>query len=283
MRMWRVSNAMEADLRLKGYSPRTRDTYLRCVKRFLAYHGRSPNELGEADIRAFLLHLLVERNLRPATHVTYVAALKFLYNTTLGRPREVARIPWPRVPETLPPVLSTGEVQQLLSAGRSARHRTLLMLAYGAGLRISEVCALQVTDVDSGRMLIHVRGAKGGKDRYVMLSERLLAELREYCRHRRRPGPHLFPGAKAGRPVSVRTVQRIVRQVATACGLAKRVTPHLLRHCFATHLFETGTDIRMIQRLLGHTSIRTTARYTAVSTRHIGGTRSPLDNLPPAH
>lgn len=270
---------MEADLRLKAYSARTRDTYMRCVRRFLAHHRRSPAELGEADVRAFLLHLVVERKLRPATHLTYVAALKFLYTTTLRRPGEVERIPWPRVPETLPDVLSPGEVRRLLSAGRNVRQRVLLMLAYGAGLRISEICSLPAKDIDRQRMLIHVRGAKGGRDRYVMLSERLLAALREYWRLGRPPRPHLFPGRQPGRPISPRTIQRMVHRVGRACGVGRRVTPHLLRHCFATHLLEAGTDVRVIQRLLGHASIRTTARYTAVSAHHIGGMRSPLDDL----
>ncbi len=203
--MGHLHDRMEADLRLRGHSARTRDTYLRCVGRFVAYHELSPTQLGEEDIRAFLLHLVVERKLRPATHVTYVAALKFLYTTTLHRPQEVARIPWPCLPETLPDVLSPDEVQRLLSTGRNVRHRALLMLAYGAGLRISEICALQVRDVDSERMLIHVRGAKGGKDRYVMLSRRLLTGLRNYWRVGRPPGPFLFPGREADRPVSART------------------------------------------------------------------------------
>jgi site-specific recombinase XerD len=273
---------MEADLRLRNYSPRTRDTYLRCVKRFAAYHGRSPTKLGEAHIREFLLYLVVDRRLRPATHLMYVAALNFLYATTIRRPQQVARIPWPQVPETLPDVLSTEEMHQVLSTSRNVRDRALLMLAYGAGLRVSEVCALETRDVDRKRMLIHVRGAKRGKDRYVMLSERLLAALRSHGRITRRlPGPYVFPGGKTGRPLSARTVQRMIVKLGAACGLAKRVTPHVLRHSFATHLLEAGTDIRVIQRLLGHTSIRTTARYTAVSSHYLSRTRSPLDHLPP--
>ncbi len=167
---------------------------------------------------------------------------------------------------------------------RSLKHRVVLMLAYGAGLRISEVCSLQVADIDSQRMVIHVRDGKGGKDRYVMLGDRLLAVLREYWRLVKPPGSFLFPGTKGAPHLQPTTVQRMLQTVVATCGFSKRVTPHVLRHGFATHLLEAGTDIRTIQQLLGHASIRTTVRYTQVSTLQIGQTHSPLDRLdfPPA-
>jgi len=277
--MGQLRDQMDGDLQLKGYSSLTRYHYLRCVRSFAAHYGRSPAALGEAEIRAFLLHLLHERKAKPATVRMYVAALKFLYATTLRRPEVVARIPWPQVPERLPDILTPAEIVQLLQAVRSMKHRVILMIAYGAGLRISEVCSLQVGDIDSQRMVIHVRDGKGGKDRYVMLGERLLAVLREYWRLAKPRGAVLFPGMKGAPHVQPTTVQRMLQTVVAACGFSKRVTPHVLRHCFATHLLEAGTDVRTIQQLLGHASIRTTARYTQISTRQIGQTRSPLDRL----
>ena len=260
-------------------SERTRQTYLRCVERFAHHAGRPLAELGEAQVRAFLLSLLAERRVN-ATLGVYAAALKFLYATTLHRPQEVAHIPLPPPRRPLPDILSPGEVQRVLGAARDARERAVLMTAYGAGLRVSEICQLGHTDIDDRRMLIHVRHAKGGKDRFVMLSRRLLAALRDHGRSDTRTGPHLFPGDRSGRPITARAIQRIVRAVSVASGVGKRLTPHVLRHCFATHLLESGTDIRTIQRLLGHESIQTTAIYLHVGTDTIAGTRSPLDRLP---
>ena len=277
--MGQLRDRMDADLRLRGRSPVTRYHYLRCVRSFVAHVGRSPAALGEDEVRAFLLHLIHERKAKPATLRMYVAALKFLYATTLRRPEVVARVPWPNVPEHLPDILAPAEIVRLLETVRSMKHRAILMVAYGAGLRISEVCSLQVGDIDSQRMVIHVRDGKGGKDRYVMLSERLLAVLRQYWRLAKPRGPFLFPGKRGAPHVQPTTVQRMLQKVVAACGLSKRVTPHVLRHCFATHLLEAGTDVRTIQQLLGHSSIRTTARYVQVSTRQIGQTRSPLDKL----
>lgn len=277
--MGQLRDQMDGDLRLKGYSPVTRYQYVRCIHRFTAHHGRSPAALGEAEVRAFLLYLIHERRAQPARVRMYVAALKFLYMTTLRRPEVVARIPWPRVPEKLPDILTPAEITQLLGAVRSLKHRIILMLAYGAGLRISEACSLQAGDVDSQRMVIHVRDGKGGKDRYVMLGDRLLRVLRQYWRLTQPPGSYLFPGTKGVPHVRPTTIHRMLQTVVATCGFSKRITPHVLRHCFATHLLEAGTDLRTIQQLLGHASIRTTARYTQISTRQIGQTRSPLDRL----
>ena len=199
---------------------------------------------------------------------------------TLDRPGEVRRIPFPRrVRERLPEILSVSEVERLLGAVSRPKHRAMLMVAYGAGLRVSELCALIPTDIDSQRMLIRVRAGKGDKDRYVMLSPRLLATLRAYWRLRPPRGPYLFPSPRPGKALSRMAVFHVVRRAARRAGLRKRVNPHMLRHCFATHLLEAGTDIRVIQVLLGHRSLRTTARYVLVSREHVGTVKSPLDAL----
>jgi site-specific recombinase XerD len=195
----------------------------------------------------------------------------------------VRRIAYPRrVAESLPEILSPAEVEQLLAAASSLTHRAIMMAAYGAGLRVSEICALTGPDIDSDRMLIRVRAGKGGTDRYVILSERLLASLRAYWRHARPRGSYLFPSPRPGQPLSRKAVWHLLRRAAARAGLRKRVTPYLLRHCFATHLLEARTDSRVIQVLLGHRSLRTTARYALVSRAHVGTVRSPLDTLPGA-
>jgi site-specific recombinase XerD len=275
--MGQLRDKMKADLKLRRYRSGTIDNYLGCAKKFVAFHRRPPGEMGEAEIRQYLLHLVDEQRLGPAGHKMHVAAIKFLYGVTLGRPEAVVRVPWPKVPVKLPDILDGSEVERLFEAVESIQHRAIVMTAYGAGLRISEVCALRVTDIDSQRGVIHVRDGKRGRDRFVMLSPRLLGCLREYWRAVRPKGPELFPGATAESVVSPKTVRAALRKAVAKAGITKRVTPHVLRHCFATHLLERGTDLRVIQVLLGHGSIRTTARYTQVSTRHIARTKSPLD------
>ncbi len=277
--MGTIRDKMKADLELRGFAATTQMEYLRRAYNFAAHYKRSPADMGEEEIRGFILHLINEKKVKPATHAMYVAAIKFLYVTTLGRPNEVAELPWPKKPQTLPDIVTAEEVEQLFHSMKSIKHRAILMTAYGAGLRISEACSLQIADVDSKRMLIHVHEGKGSKDRYVMLSERLLGALRAYWKDARPRGPYLFPGVIPGRPITVSAVQRVMQQVVRGCGFKKHITTHSLRHGFATHLLEAGTDIRVIQRLLGHTSIQTTARYTRVTERHIGRTISPLDLL----
>ncbi len=278
-----LRDQMATELRLRGMSPVTQRMYLACVRRFAAYHHRSPGALGERDVRAFLDHLLRDRRMRPATLRVYGAALRFLYDATLGRPEVMRRVPYPRrAPEHVPDILSPAEVAQLLGAVRSLKHRAMVMTAYGAGLRVSELCALTAADIDSARMLVRVRDGKGAKDRYVMLSPCLLATLRAYWRQRPPRGPYLFPSPRPGQPLSRKAVWHLLRRAARRARLRKRVTPHTLRHSFATHLLEAGTDIRVIQVLLGHRSLRTTARYALVSPAHVGTVRSPLDTLPTA-
>lgn len=231
-------------------------------------------------MRQFLLYQLEHKKAGPASHKMAVAALKFFYGVTLGRPEVAVTIPWPKVPHTLPDILDPTQVRALLEALGTAKHRVVIMTTYAAGMRISEACGLRTVDVDSKRKLIHIRDGKQGRDRYVMLSQQLLLFLRVYWQLERPSGTLLFPGETQTGCVSTEAVRKALHQASQKLGLQKRVTPHLLRHRFATHLLEAGEDIRTIQVLLGHRSIRTTARYTQVSTRRIGRTQSPLDRLP---
>jgi integrase/recombinase XerD len=277
--MGELKEKMAADLKLRFYRPGTVSSYLRQAELFAGYYKKSPAELGEAAIRTYLLHLVEEKKAGPSAVKMSVAALKFLYTHTLNRPEEVIRIPWPRTPKPLPDILSGSEVSRLLENVRSIKHRMIMMTAYGAGLRVSEACTLKSLDIDSKRMLIHVRDGKRGRDRYVMLPKRLLYCLREYWKIARPPGDWLFPGGDPEGPIGKSSVEDAVRKAARQAGIGKRVTPHVLRHSFATHLLETGTDIRTIQVLLGHGSIRTTEGYVKVSRAHVGRTESPLDLL----
>jgi site-specific recombinase XerD len=269
---------MTEDLKLKNYAKATRTEYVRCARHFAAYHMRSPAEMGEREIRDFLLALAFEQR-SPEVLKMHVASLKFLYGTTLRRPEEIVALPWPKVPHRLPDILSGTEVDSLLGAVEPLLHRAVVMTAYGTGLRIREACSLRSDDIDSKRKLIHVRDGKRARDRYVMLPDRLRDFLREYFRQVRPPGPHLFPGGKPGRPITPCAVRRALAKGIRKAGIKKRVTPHVLRHSFATHLLESGTDIRTIQAVLGHASIRSTMRYTQVSQKHVGRITSPLDIL----
>jgi site-specific recombinase XerD len=275
--MGTIREKMVADLELKGYRPKTKKEYLRCAGNFVAHYMRPPSELGNKEIRAFLLHLLRVRNVGAPTLKMYVAAIKFLYTVTLGRPEEVADIPWPQIPKPLPKVLSGTEMERLFGAIKSTKHRAIIMAAYAAGLRVSEACSLRISDIDSKRMVIHVHYGKGEKDRCVMLSKRLLDCLREYYRQYRPEGIYLFPGRKPGAPLTASPVRSTLHKAIRAAGIKKPVTAHVLRHSFATHLLEAGVDIRTIQTMLGHGCIRTTSRYTHISATHIARTESPLD------
>ncbi len=270
---------MIEDLRLRNLAPRTIRTYVDCVAGFARHFGTSPEHLGPEHIRAYLLHLVHHRHVSWSYFNQTRSALRFLYRVTLGRDWGDDRVVCAKVPRKLPVVLSPDEIAQFFAAVANLKHRAILMTAYAAGLRLSEVVALRVADIDSRRMVLHVRQGKGQKDRDVMLSPRLLAVLRRYWQVVR-PPVFLFPGNRPDRPISPRTVQKICDAALTASGLKKRVSPHTLRHSFATHLLESGTDIRTIQVLLGHKQLSTTARYTHVSTARLHSTRSPLDRLP---
>jgi site-specific recombinase XerD len=238
--------------------------------------------MGEQEVRDFLLHLVRDRNASPATQDMYVSALKFLYVVTLKRPEVVKDLSHPKRPKTLPVILSPEEVLRVFAAIRSVKYKAIIAAAYAAGLRISEVCSLSVSDIDSQRMRIHIRSGKGKKDRYVMLGESLLVLLRQYYQAVRPQGEYLFPGQKPQSHISTTAVSSVLRKVIRETGLAKKVSMHTLRHCFATHLMEAGTDIRILQVLLGHSSILTTLRYTHITDRLVQKLVSPLDLIQPA-
>ena len=275
--MGRLQDQMKTDLLLKRYSPHTTKAYLRCIRDFAKYFMRSPAEMGEAEVRQFLLHLTQERKISPCLQTTYVSALKFLYRITLRRPEVVEHLPYPKRPKTFPVVLTMQEVLTLFEAIRSPKYKAILAIAYGAGLRVSEVCALKPMDIDSQRMLIHVRLGKGNKERYVLLGETVLALLRDYYKTARRKGVYLFPGYKPQSHLCTASVWRVMTKAVRKAGLSKKATAHSLRHSFATHLLESGYDIRVIQALLGHASIQTTQRYTHITDRLLSLVRSPLD------
>lgn len=276
--MTQLRQRMLADLRVRNYSPRTQAIYIAMVARFAAHFGQSPDQLTAEHIRTYLVHLVDNRRVSWSLFNQTVCALRFFYRVTLDRGDLVPHIPFPRAEKKLPTVLSPEEVARLLRAVPHAKHRAVLTTVYAAGLRISEAVALQVRDIDSERMVIHVRHGKGHKDRTVMLSPQLLTLLRAYAR-RVRPREWLFPGRRPDRPLDLSAVQRACAQACRAAGLGKRATVHTLRHSFATHLLEAGTDLRLIQTLLGHGSIRTTALYTHVSAQRLRATPSPLDRL----
>jgi len=277
--MAKLRDQMIEDLQLRNYARGTCKQYVDCARTFVAYHRRPPQEMGELEVRQFLMYLVETKKATPATRKMYVAGIKFLYEVTLRRPEVVAGIPWPKVAHGVPEILSGSEVVSLLDSIESAKHRAIVMTAYGAGLRISEVCALQVEDIDSKRMTIRVRHGKGDRARYVLLPERVLFLLRRYWVMDRPKRPWLFAGEQPGCPVSAASVRYHLAAAAKKTGLTKRVTPHVLRHTFATHLLELGTDVRVIQMLLGHRSIRTTMRYTHLTSRLLAKTKSPADVL----
>ena len=273
------------DMKFRNMSPSTMKVYGRAVANFSAFHHRSPDKLGVEDVRTYRLHL-ISRGLKPVTINPIVAALRFFYGTTLGRKEMVEEMPFARKGDTLPAVLTQEQVASVFRAEPNLKMRTAFITIYAAGLRVSEVVGLTIGDIDSARMAIRIRQAKGRKDRYVMLSEHLLAILRAYWK-RGRPPHWLFPGPDLSKPVTTRSLQRTFRVAADRAGLDASVTVHTLRHSFATHLLEQGVDIRVIQDLLGHRQITSTTRYARVALNIIGKIQSPLeslnlDGLPPA-
>jgi integrase len=276
--MGAVYEKMKADLKLRRYSPRTEKSYLYYAARFLRHFDRPPARMGKAEIREFLL-ALEARGESASSLKLYLASIRFLYAVTLERPFEVAHIPWPRVVQKLPAVVSRADIEALLGKIEPLVCRVVVMTAYGTGLRISEALSLETGDIDGKAGVIHVRRGKGGRPRFVMLPRRLLETLREYWRLARPPGPLLFPGQDRSKPLCPDTVRRAVHCAAAALGIEQRVTMHAFRHSFATHLLESGEDLRIIQVLLGHRSIRNTTRYLQVSTQHLARVASPLDAL----
>ena len=265
------------DLRLRNYAARTIETYVGRIAAFAKHFGRSPDLLGPEEVRTFQLHLL-ERQVSWSSFNQAVCALRFLYGTTLGRPEQLPMIPYGKRPKTLPSVLAPQEVLRLIAGAQTPRDRIFLQVAYGCGLRLSELIHLQVTDIDSARMVIHVRHGKGAKDRLVPLAPRLLEELRAYWRLYR-PRTWLFPGDKPGQPISGSNMQRRFGQLVQRVGLTKHCSLHTLRHSYATHLLEAGVDLLTLKMLLGHRTLETTARYLHVSTHRLHEAPSLLDLL----
>jgi site-specific recombinase XerD len=278
--MTALRERMVEDMRVRNLAANTQRVYLQHVARFAKYFGRSPTLLGPEEIRSYQIHLIEIEQRSRSTLVVATAALRFLYIVTLKRDWSIDEIPMSKVPLKLPQVLSADEIIRLLESIRSIKHRTVLMVAYAAGLRISEATHLRVRDIDSQRMVLRVEQGKGNTDRYVMLSPRLLEFLRTYWRIGR-PQHWLFPGSPPDKPIDPNTVRQACHAARRRAGITKPVTPHTLRHAFATHLLESGTDVRTIQLLLGHRSLATTSRYLKVATSTVCATASPFDRLPP--
>ena len=267
----------EEEMRLRGYGVRTRKAYLGHARRFLHEAG-DPTDLPEA-LRSHILGKIRSDRMSRSYHNQLASALRLLCSTVLGRRVEDLPLARPRRDRLLPNVLSREELHRFLDAVRNPKHLAILGVAYSAGLRVSEVVRLRPQDLDRDRGLIRVRGGKGRKDRYTLLSSSALALVDAYL-EAGHPGTWLFPGARPGRHLSARSVQKVTAEARARAGITKPVTPHILRHSFATHLLENGTDVRLIHELLGHASVRTTEIYTHVSRRHLGRIRSPLDDPP---
>ena len=265
------------DLRLKNFSDGTIKVYVRAVEKFALFLGRSPDESTAEDVRAFMVHQL-DRGLSRSYCVILRNALRHLYLDTLGRTDELEAVPRPKRERRLPVVLSRQEVQRLFAVVGNIKHKALFMMAYDAGLRLSEVLNLRVEDIDSGRMVIRICQAKGKKDRYGRLSNGLLKLLREYW-HADRPESFLFPGACRHKRYDVSTPGLILKRLCRKAGITKCVSMHTLRHSFATHLLEAGTNLRVIQQLLGHSNIQTTCLYTHISIEELREAPSPMELL----
>jgi integrase/recombinase XerD len=281
--MTRLRKMMLEELQLRNYAETTIDSYIRAVEDFSRYFNCSPDRLGPRHIREYQAALFQKRKFSPNTVAQHLAALRFFYVKTLKKVWSVTETPYPKKAVHLPTVLSQQEVARLIDAARLPLHRTLLMTLYATGLRRAELAHLKVSDIDSQRMVIHVRGGKGRKDRDVLLSPKLLDELKRHWRRlRRKSSVWLFPGNRwhtGDTPIDTKVVWHACKEAAQRAGLQKDVHPHTLRHCFATHLLEAGADLRTIQTLLGHRDLEETTIYLHLSQRHLNATASPLDSL----
>jgi integrase/recombinase XerD len=278
----RLRKLMLDELQRRNYAQNTVRSYIKAVEDFARYFGKPPERLGPEHIREYQVHLFRDRKLTASTVQGRAAALRFLFVKTLRRPYLPDQIPFPKRARRLPTVLSPQEVALLIDSARNLMHRAILMTLYATGLRRAELCRLRVADIDSDRMMIHVREGKGGRDRDVLLSPKLLDTLREYWRWMK-PKTWLFPGMinnwRADVPIDTKVVWEAVRQARTRAGMQKRVTPHTLRHSFATHMLEAGADLRTIQVLLGHAKLADTTVYLHLSRRHLQAVASPLESL----
>ena len=281
--MTHLRKMMLEELQRRNYAETTIDCYLHAVEDFSRHFNCSPDRLGPRHIREYQAELFQKRKFSPNTVAQRLAALRFFYTKTLKKVWSIEETPYPKKTLHLPTILSQEEVARLIDAARPPFHRTLLMALYATGLRRAELARLKVSDVDSKRMVIHVRGGKGRKDRDVMLSPKLLEALREHWRGlQRKPSAWLFPGNRwhtGDTPITTKVVWNACKEAAQRAGLQKDVHPHTLRHCFATHLLEAGADLRTIQMLLGHRDLEETTIYLHLSERHLSATASPLDSL----
>jgi len=273
---------MLEELQRRNFSPTTIRSYLYAVERFARHFKCRPDRLNHTHLRSYQAHLLRTGQLQPKTVRLHVSALRFFFVKTLRRRYLLDDTPYPKAPQRLPLILSVEEMARLIDAADGLYHRTMLMVLYSTGIRSAELLQLQVADIDSRRMLIHIRQGKGGRDRFVPLSPTLLATLRVYYRWMR-PQTWLFPGMvhnwRADKPITKRVLWEAVVTAATRAGFRRRVSPHLIRHSYATHLLERGADLRTIQLLLGHVNIRHTALYLHLSQKHLQAVANPLDAL----
>ena len=276
--MGRLYDRMKMDMELKNLSPRTIKMYLCWMKQYTIHYGKSPDQLGDEEIRGYLYYLLKDKKASQSSMNQAYSALKFFYETTLQRQWNGSKIPRSKVPKKLPVVLSQNEVLRIFSATKNLKHRAALMVIYSGGLRVGEAVRLKLSDIDRERMSIRVRQGKGAKDRYTILGERALEVLREYW-HAYHPQDWLFPGEKAGNYLSVSSIQCAFRGCLSRACISKKASVHTLRHSFATHLLEHGIDLYFIQRFLGHTSSKTTSVYIHVARKNIANLKSPIDFL----
>jgi len=274
--MKRLRDQMLADLQLSGATQRTQKSYLREAGNLAKYFNRSPAELGEEELKEYMLYLMKERHLSAGTFRFYVAALKFLYRTTLKREWAVEKIRYPRAKRKLPIVLDLSEVESLFAVTPNLKHKAMLMITYSSGLRASETAHLKITDIDSKRMMVRISQGKGGKDRYSILSQTTLQHLRQYWR-KYHPTEWLFNGAEKNDPISTNSIQQLFYKAKKRAGITKPASVHTLRHSFATHLIEAGTSLHHVQLLLGHRSPTTTTVYLHVSRLNLAQVISPLD------
>jgi integrase/recombinase XerD len=277
--MSKIGDQMRQDLASKGYAQVTQRVYWDAARQFAERFGKSPALLGRDEVRLHTEELRAS-GISAGRLKQHFAALKFLYERTLGRPSEVSFLAWPSQPIPLPCAVARAEIVALFEAIRVVKYRAVCLVMYGAGLRVKEACTLEVGDIDAPRMAIHVRHGKGDKPRDIPLPPRLLSVLRTYWSLERPPAPFLFVGKGTGRTLSDQTVRDALAAARIDAGVSRYVTPHMLRHSFATHLLEDGTDIRVIQQLLGHRSISTTVRYTRVALSLMQKTKSPIEALP---
>jgi integrase/recombinase XerD len=282
--MTRLRKMMLEELQRRNYSQSTTTAYIRTVEDFARYFKRSPDQLGPEHIREYQAQLFSKQKLAPNTVTQRLAALRFFFVKTLRKPWSADETPYPKKVVRMPAILSQDEVAKLIDAAYTPFHRIVLMTLYATGVRRAELARLKITDIDSERMVIHVQGGKGRKDRDVMLSPKLLEALREHWRSlRRKPAEWLFPGNRwhtANHPIDTKVPWQACHAAAQRAGIQKEIHPHTLRHCFATHLLEAGADLRTIQVLLGHRDLEETTIYLHLSQRHLHATASPLDTLP---